>query len=123
MQRFSLLPSFSLSPRARRSDPSSTVLQRTPIDGGQDRELIVMRAEWPPGAGTPLHTHPGDEIGTVLEGLYEVRESSGEWRTLKAGDSWRIPAGVVHESRAPENARTINIFLVQKGHPFIQRVK
>jgi quercetin dioxygenase-like cupin family protein len=101
----------------------TTMLQRAPVEGAPDRELFVMRAEWPPGSGTPPHTQPGDEIGTVLEGSYEVREAAGEWRTLKAGDSWRTPAGVVHETRAPESARTINVFIVQKGFPLILPVK
>jgi quercetin dioxygenase-like cupin family protein len=92
-----------------------------PVSGQPDKEFVLLSIEWPPGSISPLHTHPGDEYGTVIAGTYAVKQGNGEWKTYKAGEAWHVPAGVVHESKNTTfGTKTMNAYIVDKGKPLIQ---
>src|SRR5262245_56298399 len=63
------------------------------------RHAVVARAEFVPGGQAGKHTHPGEELGYVLEGSLELTVEGQRAKTLKAGDVYFIPAGVVHDGR------------------------
>jgi mannose-6-phosphate isomerase-like protein (cupin superfamily) len=61
--------------------------------------------------GPPVHVHPtADESYEVIDGALDV-SVDGEWRTLRAGESATVPAGVPHTLRnaTKETVRIVNI--------------
>ena len=83
------------------------------------REAVVARVEVAPGAVAGRHVHPGDEISYVLEGETEVLIDGQPPRVVKAGESFVIPAGIVHDARNTSDApvRLVGVFVVEKGKP------
>ena len=57
-------------------------------------EMVTFVADFPPGAATPAHTHPGQVLVTVLEGAITFRTAGGE-KVYKVGESFIEPPGVV----------------------------
>jgi quercetin dioxygenase-like cupin family protein len=81
---------------------------------------VLLSIEWPSGSTAPRHTHPGDEYGTVVTGTYAVKQGDGDWKNYKSGESWHVPAGVVHESKNTSfGTRTMNAYILDKGKPQI----
>jgi quercetin dioxygenase-like cupin family protein len=104
--------------------PKITPLVKAPVSGQPDKEFITVSAEWQAGAGLRPHTHLGDEYGIVMEGAYTVKQGSGDWVTYNKGQSWHVPAGVVHESKVTvEGTKTINSFIVEKDKPLTHPVQ
>jgi oxalate decarboxylase/phosphoglucose isomerase-like protein (cupin superfamily) len=68
---------------------------------------------------SPRHTHPGEEIIYVLEGLLEYQVEGKPPVTLKAGDVLFIPAGTVHAAKnvGSGNAAELATYVVEKGKP------
>lgn len=83
------------------------------------REAVVARVEVAPGARAGRHTHPGDEISYVSEGQVDLLVDGQPLRTLKAGESFVVPAGVVHDAHNASNAavKLIGVYVVEKGKP------
>lgn len=50
-------------------------------------------------AVAPVHTHPHEQMGTVLEGEMEF-EIAGERRVLRPGEVYSVPPNVPHGARA-----------------------
>src|SRR5215208_3407965 len=99
-----------------------TPLLKDSVTGEPNKETI--RVDWPPNVSTGRHTHPGDEYGTVLEGSVISQDEGGEWKTYSAGESYHKITGVVHETKTGDQpAKTINVFVVEKGKPLVQPVK
>lgn len=110
------------SPPASQPAPASG-LSRTLV-GKADvstpgREAVVARVEVAPGARAGRHTHPGDEISYVSEGQVDLLVDGQPPRTLKAGESFVVPAGVVHDAHNASNAavKLIGVYVVEKGKP------
>jgi quercetin dioxygenase-like cupin family protein len=57
--------------------------------------LMLSRVELDPGAVVPVHAHPHEQFGFVMEGDAEFT-IGGETRRLRAGDYYAIPGGVPH---------------------------
>mgnify|MGYP003576929587 CR=1 FL=1 len=84
------------------------------------REAGVARVGVAPGAKAGRHTHPGDEISYVLEGDSGVLLVDGQPpRKLKAGESFVIPAGVVHDAMndGDKPIKLVGVYVVEKGKP------
>ena len=91
----------------------------------KDREAVVARGEFQPGAAAPRHTHPGEEIGYVLDGEL-VLELDGQPPTkLKAGDTFFIAAGQVHSAKnaGKTQAIVLSTYILEKGKPLATPVK
>ncbi|UOD29768.1 cupin domain-containing protein [Massilia violaceinigra] len=82
-------------------------------------DAVVMRVELAAGARAGRHTHPGDEIGYVLEGEGQLLVDGAAPRLLRAGDAFVVPAGVVHDAHNPGGAamRLVGVFVVDKTKP------
>ena len=95
-----------------------TLLQRTEIPG-ENREVVLGLAEIAPGFSAGRHTHPGVETGYVLEGMAALEIDGEPGRVLKAGDSYAIPAGKIHDARALGEApvKVLATYVVEKGKP------
>ena len=90
------------------------------VSGVMDRVFVLLTAEFAPNGGTTgRHMHPGDEYGTVVEGTIVTQQAGGEWKTVSAGQSYYVPAWVVHETKntGDKPARTYNAFIIEKGKP------
>jgi quercetin dioxygenase-like cupin family protein len=83
------------------------------------REAVVARVEVAPGAKAGRHTHPGDEISYVIEGTAQLLIDGQAPRTVKAGESFIIPAGVVHDAHNDSDApiKLVGVYVVEKGKP------
>jgi quercetin dioxygenase-like cupin family protein len=101
-----------------------TPLMNAPVTGDPNKETVIIAVDWPTNVSTGRHTHPGDEYGTVLEGALLSRDDGGEWKTYNSGQSYHKVTGVVHETKTGDRpAKSINIFVVEKGKPLRQDVK
>lgn len=62
-----------------------------------------------PGGVVPLHHHPHEQGGTVLEGSI-VLTIDGETRELRAGDAYIAPPHSVHGATSPDGCLVIDVF-------------
>lgn len=83
------------------------------------REAVVARVEVAPGARAGRHTHPGDEISYVLEGETQLLIDGQPPRTVKAGESFVITAGTVHDAHnaTDKPVKLVGVYVVEKGKP------
>jgi len=95
-----------------------TVLQQQDISA-PGREAVMVVAELQPGGAPGPHTHPGEEISYVIEGSIVLEQAGKPSVTVKAGESFIIPAGVVHNAtnRGTGVAKIIATYVVEKGKP------
>jgi len=89
------------------------------------REAIQTIVAIAPGVTAPRHSHPGEEIIYVLEGLLEYQLDGQPPVTLKAGDVLFIPAGVVHSAKnvGSGNGAELATYIVEKGKPLLVLAK
>ena len=89
------------------------------------REVVMARVEFNPGAVVPKHTHPGEEIAYVLEGELSVELEGKPPVTIKAGDSFFVPAGTIHTAKNPGKTatRVVSTYVIEKGKPLATPVK
>jgi len=89
------------------------------------REALMTRGEFNPGAAVPKHTHPGDEVGYVLDGQIVFEMEGKPPATLKAGDVFFVPAGTVHTAKNSGTtlAKVLSTYIVEKGKPLATPVK
>jgi quercetin dioxygenase-like cupin family protein len=71
-----------------------------------------------PGTTTPAHRHPGPEVFYVLEGE-QCLETPEVGKRLGAGESFVLPAGVIHRGRVTGSGvrRTLALTLHDADHP------
>lgn len=95
-----------------------TELQRHDL-ATPNHETVQARGEFEPGAVVPKHTHPGEEVGYILQGELTVEVAGKPPQTLKAGDVFFIPANTVHSGKNASKAPTVVIstYIVEKGKP------
>ena len=95
-----------------------TVLQRSDLPEAVS-EGVMGIAEFPPGMALGRHSHPGVEIGYVLSGELLLSVDGKEPLKLKAGDSYTVPAGVVHDAAKAGAGVTkaLASWMVEKGKP------
>jgi quercetin dioxygenase-like cupin family protein len=98
----------------------------------QDRDLSIpgrhavqARAEFEPGGAIGRHTHPGEELSIVLEGSLTLEVDGQPAQTIKSGESFFIPAGVVHAGRNAGTGKAVVFatYIVEKGKPVATLVK
>ena len=80
-------------------------------------------AEVPAGGAAGRHTHPGIETGYVLEGELNLLIDGQPEKTLKVGDSYQIPAGVVHDAKTygDKTMKVLGVYIVDKTRPLASR--
>ena len=89
------------------------------------REAVTAKAELPAGVSSGRHTHPGEEIGYLIEGSVTIEIDGGQSRTLKAGEAFAIPAGKVHSATNTGTAQAtiVSTYIVEKGKPLATPAK
>ena len=125
MQRFLLLAltvfsvvSVTSDVRAQQAGFKRTVIQQESLSVA-GREAVTAIAEFQPGATVGRHTHPGEEIGYVLEGTIVLEQEGKPAVTLGAGKTFFIPPGTVHNAtnKGQTQARVLANYIVEKGKP------
>jgi len=76
----------------------------TPVPGIEIRAvsgsgITLSFVSFAADAVAPVHTHPHEQMGTVLEGEMEF-EIPGERRILRPGEVYSVPPNVPHGARA-----------------------
>jgi quercetin dioxygenase-like cupin family protein len=103
-------------------------VKRTPLQKfdvpGTAYETVIGIAEITPNAMIGRHTHPGPESGYMLDGEMVLMIDGQPEKTLRAGDSYQIPAGAVHDGKSgPKGAKVIATYVVEKGKPLASPAK
>jgi quercetin dioxygenase-like cupin family protein len=100
-----------------------TVIQQADLSV-PGREATTAIAEFQPGATVGRHTHPGEEVGYVLEGTLVLEQQGKPAVTLGAGKTFFIPAGTVHNATnsGSTQARVLATYIVDKGKPLATAV-
>ena len=95
-----------------------TVLQQMKLSV-PDREAVTALAVFQPGATVGRHTHPGEEVGYILEGAIVLEQEGKPAVTLGAGKTFFIPAGTVHNAtnKTSSVARVLANYIVEPGKP------
>lgn len=95
-----------------------TILQQADLSA-PGREVVTALVEFQAGAVVARHTHPGEEVGYVIEGTVVVEQDGKPPLTLGAGKAFVIPAGTVHGARNSGGgpARVLATYIVEKGKP------
>jgi len=89
------------------------------------RHAVQAKAEFEPGGVVGKHTHPGEELGIVLEGQLLLEVAGQPARTVKAGESIFIPPNTVHSAKNTARGKTVvfSTYIVEKGKPVAIAVK
>ena len=121
-----LIVGSALTPHAAQAQQPGvkrTDLQRHDLSA-PGREAIQVIVELAPGVLAAKHTHPGEEVIYVLEGLLEYEVEGKPPVTLKAGDVLFIPAGTIHSARnvGTGNGAELATYIVEKGKPLLTPV-
>ena len=95
-----------------------TVLQQEKLSAA-GRDAVTAIAEFQPGGTVGAHTHPGEEICYVLEGSILLEQAGKPPVTLKAGQTFFIPNGQVHNAtnKGSSVARVLANYVVESGKP------
>jgi quercetin dioxygenase-like cupin family protein len=87
-----------------------------PVAGIEMRAVFSDRASvnlvhLAPDAELPLHSHPHEQIGVVLEGV-QVLIVGGREHQLGVNEAYVVPGGVEHGGRGgPDGCRVLDVFV------------
>jgi len=82
-------------------------------------EALLVQVEIPVGGREGRHTHPGLAMIHVLEGTLSLDYEGKPQASYKAGDSFFVEAGKVHEGINKGNmpVKAVATFIIPKGQP------
>ena len=114
----SVTVAFAQAPAFKR-----TVLQTAELSVA-GREAVTAKAELPGGVSSGRHTHPGEELGYVVEGTVTI-EHDGQSKTVKAGEAFAIAAGQIHNAvnAGTSQVTIVSTYIVEKGKPLATPAK
>ncbi|WHT23080.1 cupin domain-containing protein [Crossiella sp. CA-258035] len=97
-------------------------LQRSPAPA-QGFEIVQTRVEIPEGKESGRHSHPGPEVGYIVQGDVVIEFADREPLRLRTGDPFLIPAGVVHNARNVGTVRTqmLSTYVIDQAKPLVTR--
>jgi quercetin dioxygenase-like cupin family protein len=102
---------------AQQAAVKRTPLQKIEFPDGYT--TVTGIAEIPAGGSAGRHTHPGIETGYLLEGEADLLIEGKPDQHLKAGDSYSIPAGVIHDAKVhgDKPLKVLGVYIVDKTKP------
>jgi quercetin dioxygenase-like cupin family protein len=94
-----------------------TILQDVPFPAGY--HSATVRIVLDKGATAAAHSHPGIEMGYVLDGKAELTIKGQPAKALAAGDSFAVPANAVHTvvNTGPGALTMVSTYVVEKDKP------
>ena len=119
---------MALAGAAQAQQANPPPIKRTPLQKfdvpGTAYETVIGIAEIVPNVMIGRHTHPGPESGYVLEGEMVIMIDGQPPKELKAGMSYQIPSGAIHDARSGgKGAKVIATYVVEKGKPLATPAK
>jgi quercetin dioxygenase-like cupin family protein len=105
------------------TDQLAATLKRTEVQRGPfslpGREIVQVLTEIPVGVESGWHTHPGEEVGYIVEGTVEMQIRDADTLTLHAGEGFLIPPRTPHNARdlGPGTGRMLSTYIVELGQP------
>lgn len=86
---------------------------------------VLVAVEIPVGGREGRHTHPGTLVARVEEGTLTLDYEGKPSATYKAGDTFFVDAGKIHEGINNGNAtvKLLATFVVEKGKPLTTPVQ
>jgi len=98
--------------------PQTRVLQRVDVPNTAYQEGLGI-TEFAPYAIKDQQAQTGPEVCYVLEGEITYVAKGREPKIMSAGESYQIPAGEVHWSKAgPRGAKILATWVLEKGKSF-----
>ncbi len=94
-----------------------TVMNRQEFPGDTMATLQVQ-VDIEPGYLVAAHTHPGAELGYVLDGGATLGMKGAADRALKPGDAFSVPPETPHYvQNGPAKTRLLSVYVVDKSKP------
>ena len=108
-----LVPAIAQQPTVQRK---VLLTQDLPIPGYQ---TVMAAVEIPAGGREGRHTHPGAVVVYIQEGTITFDHEGKPTMTYKAGDSFHIEPGKIHEgiNNGTSPVKAVATFVVEKGKP------
>jgi len=108
-----IVPVISQQPTIQRK---VLLTQDLPIPGYQ---AVMAAVEIPAGGREGRHTHPGAVVVYIQEGTITFDHEGKPTMTYKAGDSFYIEPGKIHEgiNNGTSPVKAVATFVVEKGKP------
>jgi quercetin dioxygenase-like cupin family protein len=108
---------------AQSSGFKRTVIQQSKLSI-PGREAVTAIVDFEPGSTVRRHTHPGEEIGYILDGTLVFEIEGKPPTTLSAGQTFFIPAGTVHNAtnKTSAKAKVLANYIVESGKPLATAV-
>jgi quercetin dioxygenase-like cupin family protein len=108
-----LVPVIAQQPTVQRK---VLLTQDLPIPGYQ---TVMAAVEIPAGGREGRHTHPGAVVVYIQEGTITFDHEGKPTMTYKAGDSFYIEPGKIHEgiNNGTSPVKAVATFVVEKGKP------
>jgi len=80
---------------------------------------VTVRTVVDPGGEVAPHTHPGVEMGYVLQGRAVLKVKGQPPLSLVAGDSFSVPPRTVHsvQNLGPGALTMLSTYVVERGQP------
>jgi len=108
-----IVPAIAQQPTIQRK---VLLTQDLPIPGYQ---AVMAAVEIPAGGREGRHTHPGAVVVYIQEGIITFDHEGKPTMTYKAGDSFYIEPGKIHEgiNNGTSPVKAVATFVVEKGKP------
>jgi len=108
-----IVPAIAQQPTIQRK---VLLTQDLPIPGYQ---AVMAAVEIPAGGREGRHTHPGAVVVYIQEGTITFDHEGKPTMTYKAGDSFYIEPGKIHEgiNNGTSPVKAVATFVVEKGKP------
>ena len=106
-----------------RSLPAQEGIKRTDVQTANlsvpGREVVQQLVEFQPGVVVDRHTHPGEEVGAILEGTIQLEVAGKPPVTLKAGQGFVVPPNTPHGAKNVNSgvSKLLATYIVEKGKP------
>lgn len=86
------------------------------------REVRITLLDLMPGHASPPHRHPGHHVfGYIVDGTYEWKIGDGPVKTLKPGEAFYEPPGVLHavsrNASATSRAKVVAFMVADAKQP------
>jgi quercetin dioxygenase-like cupin family protein len=97
-------------------------IKRTPLQKAEFPDGFVSVsaiAEIPAGGAAGRHSHPGIELGYIIEGEADLILDGQPAQHLKAGESYQVPMGTVHDAKVSGDKplKVLTVYIVDKTRP------
>ena len=104
-------------------DALAASLKRTEIQRHDSsipgRVIVQVRTEIPVGVSSGWHTHPGEEVGYIVQGTVAMEIEDQQTLLLRAGDGFLIPPRVPHNALdlGPGVGEMLSTYIVDPDEP------